>query len=289
MVETVIKVENLSYRYPRTKRWVLKDINLEIKQGEFVAVMGENGAGKTTFCQCINGVIPNSQMGKMKGTVTVAGLNTQEASIARLAQNVGMVLEDPETQLFTTKISNEVAFGPENLNVPVAEIRERIRWALQVVRLEQYAERQPTALSGGQKQRLAIAAAIAMKPKILVLDEPTSQLDPVGTYEVFSVIKELKENYGITIVIATHKSEEIALFADKVCVLKEGVVQAYDTPQVIFHNTALLRDNWIRPPQVSELANYLAERGYPLDGYPILKEEAVYLLEKWYGGETGHE
>lgn len=282
MTETIIKVEDLSYRYPRTKKWVLQNINLEVRKGEFLAVMGENGAGKTTFCQCINGVIPHSHQGKLKGSVTVAGIKTVESTVSYLAQYVGMVLEDPETQLFTTRIRDEVAFGPENLSMPVEEILERVKWALKVVRLEQYVDRQPTALSGGQKQRLAIAAAIAMKPKILVLDEPTSQLDPVGTEEVFSVIRELKDDYGMTVVIATHKSEEIAKFADKVLVLKGGRVQALDTPQVIFSNTDLLKDNWIRPPQVSELATYLAERGHPLSGFPILPEEAKQLILQWY-------
>lgn len=281
MTETIIKIEGLSYRYPRTKKWVLRDLNLEVEQGEFLAVMGENGAGKTTFCQCINGVIPHSHQGKMKGSVTVAGINTVESSVSHLAQQVGMVLEDPETQLFTTRIRDEVAFGPENLNMPVPEIMERVKWALKVVRLEQYADRQPTALSGGQKQRLAIAAAIAMKPKILVLDEPTSQLDPIGTEEVFSVIRELNDEYGMTVIIATHKSEEIAKFADRVLVLKEGQIQALATPQEIFSNTELLKDNWIRPPQVSELATYLAERGYPLSGFPILPGEALELLTRW--------
>lgn len=284
MAETIIKLDNVSYRYPRTKKWVLQDISLEINEGEFVAVMGENGAGKTSLCQSLNGVIPNSQQGTLKGIVTVAGMDTRETSIAVLSQQVGMVLEDPETQLFTTSILNEVAFGLENLGYAVEEIMERVYWALKVVRLEHYAHRSPSALSGGQKQRIAIAAAIAMKPRVLVLDEPTSQLDPIGTFEVFSVIEELKKNYGIAVIIATHNSEEIARFANKVLVLKEGKVQAFDTPQNIFHNTELLRDNWIRPPQVSDLANHLEKNGDSMPGYPILKEESVPLLKKWYDG-----
>ncbi|MGI9861982.1 ATP-binding cassette domain-containing protein [Moorella naiadis] len=280
MSETLIRIEKLSYRYPRTKRWALKDINLEIKKGEFVAVMGENGAGKTTLCQCLNGIIPRSQGGKMKGRVTVAGFDTRETPIAHLAQKVGMVLEDPETQLFTTKISNEIAFGPENLGQPPEKIRQTIKWVLEVVRLQGYEDRPPTALSGGQKQRLAIAAVLAMQPEILVLDEPTSQLDPLGTLEVFAVIRELKERYGMTIVIATHNSEEIAQFADKVCVLKQGSMLAFDRPQVIFKDTQLLRQTWIRPPQVAELASYLQEQGVVLDGFPILLQEARPMVEE---------
>ncbi len=284
MSEPIIKIEGVSYRYPRTKKWVLKDINLEIGKGEFVAVLGENGAGKTTFCQLFNGVIPHSQSGTLRGNITVSGLNTQEYPTGKLAQKVGIVLEDPETQIFTTKVVNEVAFGLENINTPIDEIIENVNWALSVVRLSSYAQVHPTALSGGQKQRLAVAAAIAMKPDILVLDEPTSQLDPIGTTEVFDVLEELKNKYGITIVIATHKGEEVARVADKAIVIKDGKIIEHGTPHKIFKNTPLLKDNWIRPPQVSEMANRLMEKGIPLNNYPTIKEEAIAALNDWIGG-----
>ncbi|MDR2403305.1 MAG: ATP-binding cassette domain-containing protein [Spirochaetaceae bacterium] len=284
MREPIITLKDVSYRYPRTRVWVLKKINLEIREGAFVAVMGENGAGKTTLCKLFNGVIPHSQEGVLKGTVTVDGIVTSEASVATLATSVGMVLEDPEAQLFTTIVRNEVAFGPENLLVPPDEIRERITWALDVVGLSGYIDKPPAALSGGQKQRLAIASALAMAKKILVLDEPTSQLDPVGTKDVFSVIREIREKYNITVIMATHKSEEIAEFADRVCILKNGVVAACDTPAVIFSNRELLRDNWIKPPDVSELAHYMHERGEDFKVFPILLEEACRTVTDWYRG-----
>ncbi|MEW6622073.1 MAG: ATP-binding cassette domain-containing protein [Bacillota bacterium] len=283
----LIRVTNLSYRYPRTKKYVLKNINLEIKKGEFIAVMGKNGAGKTTLCQCLNGIIPNSKRGRVKGKVEVAGLDTQNSSIAMLAQKAGMVLEDPETQLFTTKIKNEIAFGPENLNYPVDDILKSIEWTLKVVRLEGFEERPPTALSGGQKQRLAIASVLAMKPEVLILDEPTSQLDPIGTLEVFGVIRDLKEKYNMTIVIATHKSEEIARFADKVLVLDNGEILAFDTPDKIFRNTDLLQQAWIRPPQVSELANYLTQQGCKIDSFPILLDQAVEMVDEILEAKRG--
>ncbi|MDR2259019.1 MAG: ATP-binding cassette domain-containing protein [Treponema sp.] len=285
MREPIITLKDVSYRYPRTKVWVLKGINLEIGEGEFVAVMGENGAGKTTLCKLFNGVIPHSQEGVLKGTVTVDGIVTAESSVATLAASVGIVLEDPETQLFTTIVRNEVAFGPENLLVPPDEIRERITWALEVVGLSDYIDKPPTALSGGQKQRLAIASALAMAKKVLVLDEPTSQLDPVGTRDVFSVIREIREKYNITVIMATHKSEEIAEFADRVCILKSGTVAAYDAPVAVFKNMELLRENWIKPPDISELANYLRERGEELKIFPILPDEAYRAVTDWYRGK----
>lgn len=286
MSEVVIRLENVHYHYPRAKRWALININLEIHKGEFIAVMGENGAGKTTLCQCLNGTVPNYHEGVFKGRVEVLGFDTQSCKTTDLADKVGMVLDDPEAQLFTTSVRNEVAFGAENLCVPAEEIRRRIDRSLEIVGLTEFIDQPPTALSGGQKQRLAIATNLAMRPSILVLDEPTSQLDPVGTRDVFEVIRELRETEEMTIVIATHKSEEIAEFADKVLVLKEGRIVAFDEPHVVFNNAELMRACNIRPPQVSELASYLAQRGEPLDSKPILMRDALEATTAWYRKET---
>ncbi|MDR1950042.1 MAG: ATP-binding cassette domain-containing protein [Spirochaetaceae bacterium] len=285
MGEPIITLKDVFYRYPRTGVWALKGLNLEVGKGEFVAVMGENGAGKTTLCKLFNGIIPHSQEGVLKGMVTVDGMVTAETSVPALAASVGMVLEDPESQLFTTVVRNEVAFGPENLLVPPEEIGERVSWALEVVGLSGCIDKAPGALSGGQKQRLVIASALAMAKKILVLDEPTSQLDPAGTRDVFSVIREIREKYNMTVIMATHKSEEIAEFADRVCILKNGRVAALDRPAAVFCNLELLRDNRIKPPDVSALANYMAERGEGLGVFPILQEEAYHAVIDWYRGK----
>ena len=287
--EYLIDIINLSYRYPKTEKYVLKNINVRIKRGDFVAVMGKNGSGKTSFCQCLNGIIPNLHHGEISGRVLVAGLDTQETSTALLAQIAGMVLDDPETQLFTTKVDNEVAFGPENLSFPVGKIKKAVQWALKVVRLQGYERRSPNTLSGGEKQRLAIAAVLAMYPEILILDEPTSQLDPVGTTEVFEVIKELKEKHNMTILIATHNSEEIAQFADKVLVLCDGEVLAYDLPENIFRDKELLEKAWIRPPQVSEFAGHLVEQGLKIGKFPILIEQTVKMLEDLLQGRSEND
>lgn len=282
--DIIIKLEKVSYRYPRTKKWVLKDINLEIKKGEFIAVMGENGAGKSTLCQCFNSTVPNYHQGTLKGKVEVFGINTRECEVSDLSDKVGMVLEDPEAQLFTTTVRNEIAFGAENLNVDPDIIRERIDWALGIVGLEEFIDREPTALSGGQKQRLAIATNLVMVPSVLVLDEPTSQLDPVGTRDVYEVIRELRNKEDMTIIIATHKSEEIAEFADKVLVLKEGKLAALDTPDVIFNDEELMHSCHIRPPQVSELTSYLRDRGHDIGMRPTLMKEAYEGVDQWYRG-----
>ena len=280
MTAPVIEFQDVSYRYPRTKRWVITHLNLSLKQGDFVAVMGENGAGKSTVCQMLNGIIPNSVGGNLRGNVLIHGMETRSAGISQLATKVGIVLEDPETQLFTTSVDSEVAFGPENLCLPVDEIRERVKWALDVVRLKGFEHRMPTALSGGQKQRLAIAANIAMRPDILVLDEATSQLDPVGVEEVLSVARELNQKYGMTIVMATDASEMIARLMDWVVVLDKGIKVAEGTPRQIFADTQLFQKFMIRAPQVSQLAGQLAKAGHQPKNFPVTVEDAKKEIAK---------
>jgi energy-coupling factor transport system ATP-binding protein len=270
--QEIIRFEDVRYRYPRTDKWVLKGINFSVKRGEFIALIGENGAGKTTLCKCLNGIIPHTERGKLKGNVFSAGLNTRTAYTSELALHVGIVLEDPDTQLFTTTVLNEIAFGPENLLQDPEEIRKTARWALEVVRLQGYENRPPTALSGGQKQRVAIASVLSMKPEIIVLDEPTSQLDPLGTEEVFEVIDELRNNYGMTIIMASHKMEEIIRFTDKVLVLHKGEILAFDTPQKVFQNEELFRKIKVDIPSPIELASYLQKRSIPVKTFSTIEE-----------------
>jgi energy-coupling factor transporter ATP-binding protein EcfA2 len=274
MHEPAIVFDQVRYHYPGSRQPAIRRLSLSIQKGEFVAVLGENGAGKSTLCQMLNGVIPSTRGGRMRGRITVVGLDTRVEGVARLSSKVGIVLDDPETQLFTTSVLNEVAFGPENLGVEPAEILQRARWALEVVRLTGYEDHPPSALSGGQKQRLAIAAALSMMPEILVLDEATSQLDPVGTVEVLTIARELNRTRGMTILMATDKGEQVAEFCDRVLVLHQGELVADGTPRDVFADRELLERVTIRSPQVSQLATYLAHEGRPLPRFPITLEEA---------------
>ena len=283
MPEAVIKLENVSYSYPRAKNWALKKIDLEIAEGELVAVMGENGAGNSTLCKLFNGIIPHSQGGRLLGTVKVDGVITGNSSVPELARKVGMALDDPETQLFTASVRHEIAFGPENLLLPPEEIQERVKRALDITGLAGYEERAPATLSGGEKQRLAIAAALALAEKILVMDEPVCRLDPSGAMEIFSVIRDIRKERRLTVIMATHNSENAAEFADRICVLKNGAVAAFDTPRRIFSDSALLRDNGIRAPDVCALAGFLAANGQELPVFPVLPDEAARALCEWYG------
>ena len=260
MSSSIVKFENVSFSYYRVKKPALDRIDLSVTEGEFLAVMGENGAGKTTLLRLINGIIPHSTPGRLSGTVTVDGTLTCDSTVPQLALKVGMVLDDPDAQIFTSSVLNEAAFGAENLLLPPHEVRERANWALSAVGLEGFENRRPSTLSGGEKQRLAIAAALAMKGKILVLDEPLCRLDPQGEKEVMSVLQDLQRKYGITVIMAAHESNRIAAFADKVCVLKNGRVAAIDIPANIFADNSLLEENGIQPPFDADIFSLFSVR-----------------------------
>jgi len=250
MPQGIINFNNVFYSYlqPSAGLWALENINLSIAEGEFFAVMGETGSGKTTFCNHINGIIPHFCGGRLLGAVTVAGGLTTETSVPQLACKVGTVFDDPDSQLFTFSVRNEAAFGPENLMLPPQEIEERVNAALSAVGLAGFEERSPSSLSGGEKQRLAIAAAFAMQPQILVLDEPLSRLDPDGKNEVLSVIRNIREKYQLTVIMATHDSQMAYEYADRVCILKKGITAACGTAKDILSDPALLEENGIQPP-----------------------------------------
>lgn len=277
-----ISFEKVSYTYPEADQRALCDISVTVPRGQYVVLMGSNGAGKTTFCRLLNGVNPHSTGGMLQGTVRVAGLDTKLHRVAELSQKVGLVLEDPEAQLFTGSVKSEVVFGAENLGIERGELADRLQRSLKAVCLEDLMDRVPTALSGGQKQRLAIASVIAMYPEILVLDEPVSQLDPAGCNEVFSVIRELNKKYGLTIIMAAHQSEEIARFCDRILVFAQGRIIGDGSPREIFANKKILTEASIREPQVTALARYLGKKGIQTQGVPVTNEEMEqYLLELW--------
>ena len=282
MPPPIIKLDNVSFSYERTNTWALKNISVEIEEGDFVAVMGENGSGKTTFCCLLNSLIPHSLAGKFLGTVMVDGICTRSSPAARFAAKVGMAFDDPQMQLFTANVSDEVAFALENLLLPPQEIREKVQWALEAAGLAPFADYKPSALSGGQKQRLAIAAALAMAGRVLVMDEPTSQLDPAGTREVLSFIKDLRRQRLLTVVMATNAGDEAAEFADKIVVLQNGRLAAYGNPHRIFADKQLFDSNALQYPQVSEFAFCMASLGRPLSRFPITLDEAEKAVVDWY-------
>jgi energy-coupling factor transporter ATP-binding protein EcfA2 len=282
-VAPIITLKQVSYTYPPPGTQALRDINISIEKGEFLALMGAKGSGKTTFCRLLNGLIPHSQGGTLKGTVLVDGMAAGETPVSALAAVTGMVLDDPEIQLFTSSVYREAAFGAENLALPRAEIDSRAEEALKTAGLWEYRDASPGKLSGGQKQRLAIAAAIVQAEKILVLDEPVSRLDPAGAEEVFFLLGNLRKKKQLTVVMASHASEAMCRFAGRICVLQNGTIAACGTPGEIFG--PLFREEWgIAPPLAAALARFMDKKGEKLPFFPLGIDEAALAVSEWYYG-----
>lgn len=277
--QPLILVEDLHFAYPPFRAGgepviVLQGIDLEVQAGECLAVMGPTSAGKTTLCLALNGLVPQATGGDFRGRVVVAGQDTREHSVAQLSQVAGLVFQDPEAQLFSMSVEEEIAFGLESLGLPHPVMAERIAWALKVVRLEGVRDRSPHQLSGGQKKRLAIAAVLAMRPALLILDEPTAGLDPLGKVEVLRVVAELKRLEGTTIVLVEQDPEVVAAFADRVAVLDQGRIVRQGSPRTVLSDVAAIHELGLAAPQVSELAYRLNHR----DGkaFTFITEEEAY-------------
>jgi energy-coupling factor transporter ATP-binding protein EcfA2 len=246
----LVRFDGVSYRYPSADIRAIDGISAEIRRGEIVGVIGATGAGKTTLCLAMNGIVPQFFGGEFFGTVTVAGLDAIDVPTSRLARHVGMVFEDPETQITATTVIEEAAFALENLGVPSEEMVVRVSEALHAVGLAGMEQKHPANLSGGQKQRLSIASALALSPDLIVLDEPTSQLDPVATGEVFALLRRLNSEKGVTIIVASHASEELAEIAHRIIVLDGGRIVAEGPPENVFARTEHLRACHVRPPDI---------------------------------------
>ena len=218
-MEPEVSIEGLVYRYRGQQKPALEGVDLEVAEGEFVVVMGPSGAGKSTLCVSLNGLIPHFFRGKMEGEVRVGGRSTREGKVGEFAQEVGLVFQDFEAQLFSTNVALEVAFGPENFGVERGEMVGRVERVLGQVRLGGFENRTPATLSGGQKQRLAIASVLAIEPRILCLDEPTTDLDPIGKLGIFEIAEDLKDRDDVTLIVVEHETEE-TLDADRIIVLQ---------------------------------------------------------------------
>ncbi len=275
-----VRVTGLSFRYAASPRWVLRDVDLTAHAGETLLLLGPSGCGKSTLALCLNGLIPAAIAGEMLGEVWVGEHSTRAASAAQLCQMVGEVFQDPETQLIMPRADEEVAFGLENLAVPAHEMPERIAEALAEVGMLGQRRAWVDALSGGQKQRLALAAVLALRPSVLVLDEPTANLDPAATTAFFETLRRLRTTVGPTIVLIEHRLDTALPLADRVVALDQaGTVMAAGTPQAVFsgHAEALAQQGvWL--PAACRLARALAAAGRPLPACPISLAEATSVL-----------
>ena len=273
------KLKDVSYKYPLEDREILKNINLDIKKGEFWAVIGKNGSGKTTLCNVLRRFVPDFYKGELKGRITLEGKELKDYSVKEIVQKVGFVFQNPFTQISGVKetVFEEIAFGLENLALDAEYIRKRVEETLKLLRIEELRDKNPYELSGGQGQKVALASIIAMDPEIMVIDEPTSQLDPKGTEEIFEIIDILKKE-GKTIILVEHKLELIAEYAEKVMVLDEGEMILSGNTEDVLKNKILMEKE-IGIPQYAALAYRLMDKGkVKFEEIPITKEKAVEVF-----------
>lgn len=275
----LIELQNVSFRYRGSKTQALNDFSLSIEQGEFVGVIGPNGAGKSTLCWVIVGVAPQIIQGHLTGSVSVKGLPANRTSVAQIAQIIGLVQQDAEAQLLMTDIEKEIVFPLENLSLPRDEISRRLNEVLDLVNLRSERLRHPFYLSGGQKQRVAVAAALAMEPEVLVLDEATSELDPIGAEEIHDLAGSLKRQ-GKTIIMVEHNIDELARHADRIVVIDHGEKLRDGPVREVLSQVDFLQSLGIYPPQVTQTAYSLQKSGYCIEPMPITIEEGVEAFSR---------
>ena len=270
---SLLEVKNVSYSYDKTTK-ALKGVNFNVEEGEFIAIVGHNGSGKSTLAKLLNGLLKPTG-----GEVVVDGFSsTDKDAVFEIRKRVGMVFQNPDNQLIASIVEDDIAFGPENLGVPREEIGERIDFALKAVGMEAFRKTTPTRLSGGQKQRIAIAGVLALKPKILVLDESTAMLDPQGRKEIAEVVKRLREQ-GVAVIAITHYMEEAAK-ADKVIVIDRGVIALSGTPKQVFGQKETLTSLGLELPTAGIIAEKLRARGADIPNDIITEEELAEALWK---------
>lgn len=285
MTEPIIRIDIDSFQYAGGDEPALRDIHLEIMPGEYVAVIGLNGAGKTTLGLTLNGVIPSMLSGEMEGTVVVDGLDVADYPVREMSKLVGMVFDNPEFQMSQMSVAEEVALGLENIGTPYEEMRRIIPETLELVGLAGFEERSPLGLSGGQQQRLAIASVLAMQPKILIMDEPTSNLDPIGKQEVFEIAARLNRDNGMTVIVIEHEVEVLARYADRVLVVHDGRVVLNGPPADIMARVDELRELGLRAPEAAVVADHLRRAGLWNGPLPTRTEPAVAGIRDLIGAQ----
>lgn len=272
----IVNLHSVAYRYPLTDSPALQNINLQVNEGEFVAVIGPNGAGKSTLCYTLAGFVPHFFKGELTGTVEVAGSESHDSSLHEWVLNVGLAFQNPFNQISGAKytVFEELAFGLENTGVPRDEMRPRVEDAMKLTGISDLADRSPYSLSGGQQQRVALTSILVMQPKVLVLDEPTSQMDPIGTREVFGVIRSMAER-GMTVILAEHKVEWIAQFADRIIALKDGQIILDGTPSDVL-TSPLLEESGFGISRYTSVARKAQQMGlWKKEKLPVTLDEAV--------------
>jgi energy-coupling factor transporter ATPase len=275
----IIETSKLTYTYPGATKPSIEEVSLNIEQGDFVILTGPSGCGKTTLCRCFNGLIPHFYNGTLEGEILVAGLKVIDHRIHQIARHVGLVFQNPENQLFALSVEKDVAFGLENFAMPRDEMKKRVDWALQMAGVTDLRDRPPHELSGGQQQRVTIASVLAMQPEIMILDEPTSFLDPVGAQKIFEVINELNKKLGITIILVEHRMELASKYANRVIVMDEGKIALNGEPREIF-SSKKARLIGVGIPKATRLYQHLKSDGINLKTVPVTPQETADILRE---------
>jgi energy-coupling factor transporter ATPase len=277
---TIIETRSVTYTYPAATKPSITDVSIKIEKGQFTLITGPSGCGKTTLCRCFNGLIPHFYQGLLKGDVAIAGFSVAEHTIYELARHVGLVFQNPENQLFALSVEKDVAFGLENLGVPRDEMRKRVDEALKLTGIYDLRERPPHELSGGQQQRVAIASVLAMQPEVIVLDEPTSFLDPLSAKKIFEVIYDLNKRLGITVVLVEHRLDLTAKYTDHIIIMDEGkVVQDGDPREILRSEEARLIGIGI--PKATRLYQLLKKDGVSLgDELPLSSDDMARMIRE---------
>jgi energy-coupling factor transporter ATPase len=276
----VIETKGLAYTYPGGTKPSISDVSISVEKGDFVLITGPSGCGKTTLCRCFNGLIPHFYQGELKGEITVSGKDVTKHQTSEMAKHVGLVFQNPENQLFALSVEKDVAFGLENLGVSREEMRKRVDWALNLTGIDDLRERSPHEVSGGQQQRVAIAAVLAMQPEIIVLDEPTSFLDPLSAEKIFEVIHDLNQRLGITVVLVEHRLDLTARYANHIIIMDQGRIYSDGETREVLDNEKT-RLVGVGIPKATLLHQMLVKEGMKFNSLtPLSSDEMVNLLSE---------
>jgi len=275
---SIIKFKNFHFRYKGNDEYALKNINLEIGSNKFILLAGETGSGKTSLIRCMNGLIPQFYAGYYKGHVEISGKNTNETTISELSNDIGIVFQNPENQLITMNVEHEIAFGLENLGISREIIRERIKEVVEITEIESIIDKAPFEISGGEQQRVAIASILVLEPRVIILDEPTANLDPLFARKILNLLKKIQVEKKITIIISEHRMDLILPLVDEIILMKESEILAHDTKNNII-NTNTFENLNINKPKIYSIFNELKNRNRFQHDLPVSIQDAINMLK----------
>lgn len=284
-----IEINQLSWKYNGSSKKALDDINLTIEENTFLGIIGPNEAGKTTLVSSIKGIIPNNYSGVFKGHVKIFGKELKKYNPIEISQMIGMVFSDPESQFTSMSVEEEIAFGLENMGYSYNEIKQRLEWVSELTSIEELLEKPPYDLSGGQKQRIAIASVLAMQPKIIILDEPTSMLDPFSKDYVFSLLKKMKDELNITIIVIEHNIEKIAELSDSILLMNDGKIKKFEPTEKFFNDIDYIESNGIKVPEAIKFIHYVYRYNDIYEDIPVKFEDIKKKLGEILRGGVNYE